>query len=64
MEEKRQPLVIKVVPVEATGGWKPVSIPVSTYDSIKLISEEAHVSMGKATTMLLEYALENVVIEK
>ncbi len=56
-------LVIKPESPPASG-WKPITISVEAYNSIKEIAEETGLSICKVACMILEFGLERTVIEK
>lgn len=45
-------------------GWKPITISVEAYNSIKEISEETGLSISKVACMILEFGLERVEVRK
>lgn len=57
-------LVIKKEELQSSDGWRPITVSNSHYNSIKLIADETNMPISKVAGMLIEFALENVVIEK
>ena len=45
-------------------GWKPITISVEAYNSIKEIAEETGLSISKVACIILDFGIERVVIEK
>ena len=65
MEESTKPtLIIKVTPPEVSEGWRPITVSSSIYNSLKLMANETNMPISKVAVLLIEFALENVVIEK
>lgn len=56
-------LVIKKEAAPIKDGWRPITISDSNYKSIKLIADETNMPLSKVAGILLEFALENVIIE-
>ena len=56
--------IIKKERSEAVTGWKPVTISIEIYSQLKEISEETNLSLGKIACMLLDFALERVVVKE
>lgn len=60
-------LVIKketVVPVIPSEGRRPIAVSAENYRKIKMIADETNRPISKVAGLLLDFALENVVIEK
>jgi len=45
-------------------GWKPVTVSVEAYQTIKALAEEANLPISKVACMLIDFAAERAVIEK
>lgn len=56
-------LIIKSEAPPASG-WKPITISIEIYNSIKEIAEETGLSLGKVACLILEFGLERVVVNK
>ena len=56
-------LVIKKESVVPSEGWRPI-VSIENYRKIKMIADETNMPISKVTGLLLDFALENVVIEK
>lgn len=60
VEEK---LIFKKEAPPIKEGWRPITVSETNYKSIKLIADETNMPISKVAGMLIEFALENVVIE-
>jgi len=45
-------------------GWRPITVSTENYRKIKMIADETNMPISKVAGLLLDFALENVVIEK
>lgn len=57
-------LVIKKESVVPSEGWRPIIVSIENYRKIKMIADETNMPISKVAGLLLDFALENVVIEK
>ncbi|MEW5952664.1 MAG: hypothetical protein AB1815_02745 [Bacillota bacterium] len=61
--EKDVLIIKREAPLDISG-WKPIAVSADTYQSIKTLAEETNLSISKIACLLIEFAIERVVIEK
>lgn len=60
---ERDVLVIRKDATLGTG-WRPVTVSTEIYQTIKSLADEANLPLSKVACMLIDFAVERVVIEK
>lgn len=63
MDSEKDLLIIQKEKYEGNTGWKPITVSVEIYNSIRSISEETNMPISKIAGMLIDFALERVVIK-
>ena len=48
----------------AGSGWRPVTVSVEVYTTVKALADETNMPISKVAGMLIEFAAARVVIEK
>lgn len=57
-------LILKKEEAQDNGGWRPITVSTNAYLTIKALAEETNQPISKIACMLIEFAVERVVIEK